>query len=168
MWYGNMFNVTYRGPFEKDWIFIRSMFNFFQNMLIDVNSQKLLAFPVFLFIQSDTLMHRSSWSKFVRNSRWHKSVYWQSATFMLLSLLFGTENLLRWVRQPILSRFYRKVVLFWNLLYMLVSSMWQPWKWAFQISSCKEHNWSITPATALWNTSSVCVQATLPTGAPSQ
>nr|KAF6465160.1 folate hydrolase 1 [Rousettus aegyptiacus] len=32
------------------------------NMLIDVNSQKLLAFPVFLFIQSDTLMHRSSWN----------------------------------------------------------------------------------------------------------
>ena len=38
-------------------------------MLIDVKSQRLSVFQTFLFIQLDTMMHRSSWSKFVRNKQ---------------------------------------------------------------------------------------------------
>lgn len=45
------------------------------------------------------------------------------------------------------------MVLFWNLLYISVCPVWQPWKWAFWISKCREHNWSIAPATVPWNAS---------------
>ena len=38
-------------------------------MLIDVKSQRLSVFQTFLFIQLDTMMHRSSWSKFLRNKQ---------------------------------------------------------------------------------------------------
>lgn len=45
------------------------------------------------------------------------------------------------------------MVLFWNLLYISVCPVDQLWKWAFQISKCREHNWSTAPATVPGNAS---------------
>ena len=42
---------------------------FFQNTLTDFKSQRLSVFQGFLFIRLAILMHRSSWSKCVRNKQ---------------------------------------------------------------------------------------------------
>ena len=72
---------------------------FFQNMLIDVKSQRLSVFQIFLFIQLDTMMHRSSYSKFVRNKQMAIGVilftgYLQLSCFYLhyLILKFSVRN----------------------------------------------------------------------------
>lgn len=64
-------------------------------MLIDVESQRLLVFQVFLFIQLDTMTHRSSWSKFVRNK--------QMAPWVIL--LIGNLHLLRFCLYYLILKF---------------------------------------------------------------
>lgn len=128
-------------------------------MLIDVKSQRLLVFRVFLFIRLDTMMHRNSWSKFVRSKQmagWLSIfLYWQSSTIGNIQHL-NILSVFRNAEIPLDGRTYNFITILKNsgsvLEFVLPSGIQcVSWKWDFHFSNCPGHEWSVARATLLWN-----------------